>query len=75
MLGHFKMLGQTSTMIFFTSKKKKVATVHVQMCPDMSVAVFAELQKANICFVFPSVCLSAWNISARPGRIFMKFDF
>jgi hypothetical protein len=25
--------------------------------------------------VYPSVCPSAWNISAAAGRIFMKFDF
>jgi hypothetical protein len=34
---------------------------------------FAKLRKATISFVM-SIRLSAWNISAPTGRIFMKFD-
>jgi hypothetical protein len=70
-----KILGQISRVIFFTlHTKKNSATLHVQKCPEMSVAAFTKLQKTNVCYIFPSVCLSAWNISARPRRSFVKLD-
>jgi hypothetical protein len=36
------------------------------------LGAFAEFRKANIRFM--SVCLSAWNNSARTGQISTKFD-
>jgi len=47
--------------------------VHIQCCGFSSVPLSALAKFGKIDFLI-SVCLSAWNMSAPTGRIFMKFD-
>jgi hypothetical protein len=52
-----------SRVIFGALAKLRKATINVVICACTSVS-------PSYC---PSVCLSAWNISAPIGQIFMKF--